>query len=408
MKSGKKTHSKIIIITAVVLAMLCATCLDPFPLPDLGNGNLVVEARFTDDPEANRVILSFAGKVNESDTLVTGANVYVTDDMGGTVMFEESENGFYLPELSGSPGIAGRKYVLHIELEDGRIYRSDECILRDVPPIEELSWDIAQNPSPDNTQLLNGVEFKLDTYDPENQVRNFLWTYDEVWEEAIPYPISEVYLGDNEFEYIYNSSRCFMDNISSEVMIKSTNDQEESLIRDYPIVFVSNESARLFRRYRIKVRQFGLSDEAYFYHNQLKEITSQTGSIFDKQPFSLFGNIRNVEDPSEMVMGYFIVSGVSTRTITITPSVLPPEYRALMASFKMCSAETYNMSVTENSNFDRIFYRQLPRWDLAFVTRLWELSPMGEDILVGLLFAPPECTECYGNTEKPENWDSTE
>ena len=102
-----------------------------------------------------------------------------------------------------------------------------------------------------------------------------------------------------------------------------TNDQEESLIRDYPIVFVSNESARLFRKYRIKVRQFGLSDEAYFYHNQLKEITSQTGSIFDKQPFSLFGNIRNVEDPSEMVMGYFIVSGVSTRTITIISSDLP-------------------------------------------------------------------------------------
>jgi len=310
--------------------------------------------------------------------------------------------------LSGSPGIAGRKYVLHIELEDGRKYLSDEGILEDVPPIEKLSWDIAQNPSPDNTQILNGVEFILDTHDPENQVRNYLWTYDELWEEAIPYVIGEEYLGDSEFGWIYNPSRCYMDNVSSKIMIKSTNDQEGSLIRNYPIVFVSNESPRLFRKYRIIVRQFGLSDEAYFYHNQLKEITSQTGSIFDKQPFTLFGNIKNVEDPSEMVMGYFIVSGVSTRTITINSWDLPPEYRGSMAKNIRCRTEAYSMSVTENSNFDRIFYRQLPRWDLVFVTRLWEYTDLGEDILVGLLFAPPECTECYGTTEKPENWDSTE
>ena len=355
MKSGKQIHSKIIIITVGVLSMFCSTCLDPFPLPDLGSGNLVIEARFTDDAEANRVILSFAGRVNEADTLVTGAIVFVTDDMGGTVMFEEYEDGFYLPELGSPPGIAGREYVLHIELEDGRKYRSGDCILKDVPPIEEFSWQIAQNPSPDNTQILNGVEFILNTHDPENLVRNYLWSYDELWEEAIPYVIGEEYLGDSEFGWIYNPNRCFMDNVSSEIMIKSTNDQEGSLIRDYPIVFISNESARLFRKYRIKVRQFGLSEEAYFYHNQLREITSQTGSIFDKQPFTLFGNIRNVEDPEEMVMGYFIVSGVSTRTITIHSWDLPPDYRGSIARYLKCRTEAYVMSVAENSNFNRIF-----------------------------------------------------
>ena len=65
---------------------------------------------------------------------------------------------------------------------------------------------------------------------------------------------------------------------------------------DKSLVFISNETSRLWRQYWITVRQFGLSKEAYFYHEKLREITGQNGSIFDVQPFTLIGNISRTTD----------------------------------------------------------------------------------------------------------------
>ena len=116
MKSIDKANKVRILITSVILALLCTGCLEPISLPDVSRGYLVVEARFTDDPETNQVILSFAGTVNEDAVPVTSAMVYITDDQGGTGWFEESGEGLYLPQTHDFTGTTGRKYVLHIEL----------------------------------------------------------------------------------------------------------------------------------------------------------------------------------------------------------------------------------------------------------------------------------------------------
>jgi len=402
MKSGQITYRTLAMITSCMLSIICTTCLDPIPLPDVSSGYLVVEARFTNDPELNQVILSFAGSVNEDGIPITGATVYVSDDLGNTGRFVESESkqGFYLPESNTYYGETERKYVLHIDLEDGRRYISDSCMFRDVPPIEELFWDLEQEPSPDNTSWLNGVEFNISTADPENRIRNYLWTYEEIWKVTTPLPIHDIYIGDGQFESVNKTGICFRSDVSSEIMIKSTTDQNESLIRDHPIVFISNESSRLWRKYRITVRQYGLSDEAYFYHDKLQEITSQTGSIFDKQPFTLRGNIRNTGDPDEIVMGYFIVSGVSTSSITLGVNELPSEYWGSYDEFKECLESTWTYWVNSSTNYDRFFSYILPLWDMVFVRRLWnEYSEV-----IGLLAAPVECTECIGTSEIPENW----
>ena len=402
MKSGPKKYITFALITSCMLAILCTTCLDPFPMPDVSEGFLAVEARFTDDPETNQVILTFSGTVNYGGIPVTGATVYISDDLGNIGRFVESNEGIYHPESNAYYGETEREYVLNIELEDGRRYRSDSCMFRDVPPIEEFYWDLEQAPSPDNTKWLNGVEFNISTADPENRIRNYLWTYEEVWEIITPLPINDIYIGDGQFESVNNTSLCYLSDVSSEIMIKSTADQNESIIRDHTIVFIPNESSRLWRKYRINVQQFGLSDEAYLYHDRLQEITSQTGSIFDKQPFTLRGNIRNTGDPGEIVMGYFIVSGVSSRSITLNAQDLPSEYRGTYKKYEDCLSSTRVYWVGKNTNYNRFFSSILPRWDKVFVYRMWDTAM--ESNVIGLLTAPVECTECSGNSGIPENW----
>ena len=130
-----KTYKLHIVITAVILVLFCNNCLDPFPLPDVSSGLLVVDARFTDDPDENRVVLSYAGQVNAGRSPVTGARVFVSDDLGNTGQFQEEERGIYVPVSEDYLGVEGRKYVLHIELDNGRQYRSDDCLFREVPPV---------------------------------------------------------------------------------------------------------------------------------------------------------------------------------------------------------------------------------------------------------------------------------
>jgi hypothetical protein len=403
-RSGQFSISSIYSLAGLI-TLLCTTCLDPFPLPDVSGGLLVVEATFTNEAESNRVLLSFAGQVNQGGEPVSGAGVSISDDQGNTGAFRESEKGQYLPADEDFIGIPGREYVLHIVLSNGREYRSAPCLFRDVPPIEQLRWDLQEQPSPDNTAMMKGIEFYLDTHDPDNRVRHYLWKYEETWQSNIPYPITDIYLGNGEFQEVNHSTWCFLQSRSSEIMLESTRDLSESRIQDKSLIFVSNETSRLSVQYRIRVQQFGLSEEAYFYLEKLKEITGQNGSIFDVQPFSLRSNIRSISHPDEIVMGYFLVSGVSVKTMTVGRYQLPPEYQARNPEQIACWQQARTANISTNPNIDWTIRRMEARTDLVFVGRIWESNiETGEDELVGLQFAPEECTTCEGINEKPEDW----
>ena len=209
-------------------------------------------------------------------------------------------------------------------------------------------------------------------------------------------------------------------------MIKTAADQSESVIAKHPLVFITNETARLQRRYKLKVKQYVLSDEAYFYHEKLKEITGQNGTIFDEQPFTLRGNVRSIENPSEIVMGNFIVSGVSTLDIKIGESLpydvlgiedeyeicnkigesIPYDYRGIDVEYLICKRFTRYLSVYPRTDIDRVFNEFLPSWGSVFIGIIWQLDELtGEDIMIGLEFADEECTTCLGSLEKPEGWD---
>ena len=80
--------------------------------------------------------------------------------------------------------------------------------------------------------------------------------------------------------------------------------------RRYPLNFVSNATRRLHYRYSLLVRQMAMSREAFLYWDELGKNIQSQGNLFDKQPALTPGNICNVEDNSEVVIGYFSISGL--------------------------------------------------------------------------------------------------
>ncbi|MCP4311041.1 MAG: DUF4249 domain-containing protein [Bacteroidetes bacterium] len=409
---SKKTVERLIhrIAMAITwsLALLCTNCLDPYPLPDVSSGFLVVDARFTNDPEANRIILSFAGQVNEGGTPVSDARVSISDDLGNNGECRESATGEYVPVNENFVGEPGRKYVLDIQLIDGRRYQSDSSLFMAAPPIDELKWTLTEQPSDNNSGMLHGVDIRLSTHDPDNITKNYMWYYEEIWEVVIPFPVLEEYDGSGrtqgDFKRIDYTRDCYLRGSSYDIMMKTTSDQEESRIENLPIIFISSESSRLWRDYRIRVWQFALSDDAWKYHQQLNEITSQNGSVFDKQPYSLKGNIYNVNSSEEVVMGYFLTSAVSTETIEFSAWDLPDEYRGDFPLYWNCHLAADTFHVLNRTNINLVINQYAPSRNLVFTQSVWsdglDLNPR----LIGLLLVPRQCASCEGSTETPENW----
>ncbi len=50
---------------------------------------------------------------------------------------------------------------------------------------------------------------------------------------------------------------------------------------------------------------------------------NSTGSIFEPAPSAILGNIENVNDPEDIIFGYFGASAISTKSIFI-PAIEAP------------------------------------------------------------------------------------
>jgi len=74
--------------------------------------------------------------------------------------------------------------------------------------------------------------------------------------------------------------------------------------------------------------------EAYAYWDKVNEIAYLTGSIFDTPPAPIKGNIYNIKNEEEIVLGYFEVSSVDTLRMWTNRNDLNP-----LAIYDRCNDE---------------------------------------------------------------------
>jgi hypothetical protein len=89
---------------------------------------------------------------------------------------------------------------------------------------------------------------------------------------------------------------------------------------------VASTSEKIELKYSIQVRQYALTPDAYHFWESLKKNTEQLGSIFDAEPTQLKGNIHNIKDDSDIVIGYISAGSITTKRIFISNDQLPPQW----------------------------------------------------------------------------------
>ena len=304
-----KIKIKIILILAVLI-LLIGACITKF-VPDVAEekGLLVVDGMVTDNAREYTVKLTVSQPLGEKTVSfpVVGAQVSVSDDQGNTYMFFDKGNGVY-SSLNYFRGVIGRKYSLQIQASVDGSYHSYESVpveLKPVPPIDSLYYEkviISENKEHPNLQL-EGCQVYLDTHDNGEDCKYYRWGYKETWEFRIPWPVPNNTCWKTENSYFIN--------------VKNTTQLGENRIIKYPLNFVSNTSDRLAFKYSMYVTQYSMSQDEFTYWEKLKNVSENVGGLYDMIPASISGNMICTDDKSQAVLGYFSVSGESSKRVFV-------------------------------------------------------------------------------------------
>jgi hypothetical protein len=293
---------------------------------------LVVEGLITDQHVSNKVKLSLSlpfGKKSEAVPLGR-CIVTIVDDLGHSSILHETVTGTYATDSTDFTGVPGRIYTLNIVTgpnNNNLRYISDPVEMKPVPHIDSLYYKkTVIEPPAHFFDGINGCNIYLDTHDPDNNCRYYRWDFTETWVIRLPFDIV--------------NNKCWVNNKSDTINIKSTAAFSQSSIKDHMVTYVSNLSDKLKSRYSILVNQYSLTPEEYSYWEKTQNILVQTGGLYDIIPASIPSNLHCIENPDDDVLGYFSVSAIASQRLFIQD-----KFEGVLDPYKNCITDTLYTSV---------------------------------------------------------------
>lgn len=368
-------------------------CLEKFN-PQIPNPSnvLVVEGHLSDRREPDRVKLSRTRAIgNPLSVAEQNARVVVIDGSGREHVFGEVAPGVYESAKSDFQGVVGEIYMLDIVTRDGRHYRSDPVRFKKTPPIEEVYYEEASKVQLGELDQ-SGISVFLDTYDPTGNTRYYRWEWLENWE--IKMPINSKY----DFQVFKDTvgmgypipkalrvDVCYDTDTTRKIMVASTKLLREDRVSRFELTFVSTDGFKLESIYGIIVYQYALDEAGHAYWDELRAASEGQGTLFDPQPYELTGNVRNVDDPDEPVLGYFDASTVTVNSLV----VIRDQLEDLFFPLNQCFLER-----------DTVPYRLVTEY-LQSGYLIDTVGPFGSTYVI---MAPIDCADCrlYGTLERPK------
>jgi Domain of unknown function (DUF4249) len=371
------------LIVLVISLPLITGCISQFtPETDEKSNMLVVQGMITNQDRAYSIKISRSQPLGKTvvPKPVKGCEVKITDDCDETYNLKEIVAGTYASDSTKFRGHVGGKYTLTIKT-GSLTYVSETMEMMPAPPIDSIFYEkILMVQSNEWGKPEEGCQIYLNTYDPTGKCFFFRWDYTETWEFHL--------------HFVGLNPCCWITQKSDNIMIKSTKEYDKSRITRYPIRFVSNNSDRLSVKYSLLVNQYSLNEDEYNFWEEIQNVSQNVGNLYDMTPTFIPGNIHNVDDPEETVLGYFSVSSISRKRIFIKDS-----FSGLPDLYWYCPTDTiWGEGEIEGLNREVWVLEDHPLPDLYTGT---------EFIRWRIITKYKECADCTtrGTLVKPSYWD---
>lgn len=301
------------IILFLGLAVTFNSCTEPFPLiTNNYEEALVVDATITNELKNQVIKLTKTSRFeDETVTVETGAEVYVTDDAGTKYEFEEKDDQY----TSKSPfqAVADKKYQLHVNTRDGRSFESSPETLTAVNPMESVTAAV------ETKDKILGIGIRVNSFDSSGKSTYYRFEYEETYKVVAPKWVNVRAIIDpngtvNLVPNTLDTKNCYAHKPSTDLLLTNTNDLTEDRI-NFLIRFIDSQDYITTTRYSILVKQYVESLNAYTYYNTLKKMSGSESILSPNQPGLLIGNVRSTKNSANKVVGYFDVASVSTERI---------------------------------------------------------------------------------------------
>ena len=376
------------------LALVAVSCIYPFtPEVQDGSGALVIEGD---------ILVGRVSVFNISRTLPISnptaepyhpsGKVWVENDAGAIFdgIPDESKLGAYKVDTQYAD--SSKNYRMHfIDDDNGKEYISDWERVCSAPEIDSLSYILVPEKAKLNIALSmhsGGESF-------------FKWSYVEDWRYHSVFPASIKFVVDNNsgwrrsghLEYMdyprESTYFCYNHAVSTKVLTFSTEKQTDDRFVDLEFLPINQDDLRIQDTYRIIVDLQPLTKDAYLYWENVKANSEYNGNLFAPNPSELVGNIRCVQDPDELVMGYVNVAEIARKQLVI---------EHMDINFYRNSDPPYETADLSRNDWNEYYFEN---YYLPYTC----VYPPGD--LTVTSWAPARCVDCIllgGTREMPEDW----
>ena len=304
-----KPKNTALIILALIL-MAFAACIESY---DDGNqrepGILVITGAVNSGPGPYLLKISTTSVYTRITEPVCCAQAVLYDSEGASEPFYEFANGEYQCAGSMLQPAPGKAYYVEVELESGARYRSEPDTMPEVSGAVQL------------TSRLDTPARRLDFF-----------TNAQITASKTPpllrWDIRDSYLFEpTDFPDPFNSipPPCYIDAPLFEQKKVLFNGEENPLREIEEVYLASREVEHTFKQlHYIKLDLLGMSRRANTFWEQVNQATSQNGSATDPPPAPVRGNIANINNPEEEVLGFFEATTlIDTSLLRFYPGYFP-------------------------------------------------------------------------------------
>lgn len=316
-KSGRNKQLILFLIISLGLGLSCSEKYWP-ELNSTYEHLLVIDGKITNEPGPYTINLSTSSSIEENRfNPLSNAQVVISDDIGNSELLRETSLGKYQTAINGFQGIIGRKYKISI-IADGKSYESSFEELKNPVEVEKLNAEWVKHTGATTEEDEYGFQFYLSTETASEAVNYYYWELTETYQNNSYYFAHSIYWGKNlpgknGFEFFIHQDtlfNCWITKQIDERFSYTTKNLKIPKLNRFIINFVPNSEKFNFK-YALQVKQYTISENAYIFLNSLQKQNDIENSLYTSQPFQILGNVQNVDDPEEPVLGYFLTAGVA-------------------------------------------------------------------------------------------------
>lgn len=331
------------IIYVILFAFLLSSCVEKYR-PEISKYDnlIVVDGQITNLPPPYTVRLSTSTPLfSQEVTPITDCEVIISDDFGTDEILKEVESGVYQTDSMGIQGTIGRQYKISIYVNDGTLYESDFEEMKQPVELDSVYAEIEHREVGGYDHTIDGYQFYLNTKEAISDTNYLLWNLEATYHYESDYTIRWVWEGTLEwFHAPWKYYNCWIDDPISDIFVMSTAGLNMPKVNAFPLHFVDTETRKLSVKYSLLVKQFTINENAYAFYQGIQENTEQ-GSLYDQQPGQIRGNVFNISNMSEPVLGNFLVAGVDQQRIFVEKLKWPAQYYYSQCSLTEADFEAY-------------------------------------------------------------------